>query len=157
MMNMFETMNKAKGIGLAANQVGIGKSIFVVDIGEEDEDGEGRSNPLVFINPQIIEVWGDDVSFEEGCLSVPNVREDVIRPESLVVKYRDLNFEEQEMEADDLLARVIQHEYDHLEGIFFTDYLKGLKKRLLKPTLRKIMKGEVDADYKLAKGILEPA
>lgn len=152
-MDMFETMNNARGIGLAANQVGKEHSIFVVDITDNEE--ENQEKPLVAINPVITDKWGDDVPFEEGCLSVPNVREDIIRPESVHLKYRDLNFEEQELEANGLLARVIQHEYDHLQGIFFTDYLKGLRKRLVQSSLKKIMLGEMEAEYDLAPGILE--
>jgi peptide deformylase len=147
-IDMFSTMHLAKGVGLAANQVGIGKSLFVVDLSGMDEYPDQK--PLVIINPIITGFAGDDVSFEEGCLSVPNVREEVIRPEKLLISFRDANFELQELEADELLARVIQHEYDHLEGIFFTDYLKGLRKRLVMPELKKIMRGEGDADYRMA-------
>ncbi|PLX23039.1 MAG: peptide deformylase [Ignavibacteria bacterium] len=147
-VDMFETMHLANGIGLAANQVGKGDSLFVVDLSGMEEYPEAK--PLVFINPLITDFAGDDISFEEGCLSVPDVREDIIRPEKLLISYRDANFELQEMEADGLLARVIQHEYDHLEGIFFTDYLKGLRKRLLMPVLKKIKRGESAAEYQMA-------
>lgn len=147
-IDMFETMDRANGVGLAANQVGEGKSLFVIDL--RPVEGYEDSKPLVFINPEITEFWGDDVGYEEGCLSVPNVREEIMRPEQLHIRYRDANFEAQEMEVDDFLARVIQHEYDHLKGIFFTDYLKGLRKRLLVPVLKKISIGEGEADYKMA-------
>ena len=162
--DMFETMRAARGIGLAANQVGKGHSIFVIDLGNpyEDEEGEDEQNeeaedgpllpgtPFVFINPEIKGFAGDDIAFEEGCLSVPNLRDEVIRPESLLIHYRNENFEEMELEAGGLLARVIQHEYDHLQGIFFTDRLRGLRKRLVIPALRKIKRGDVEADYPLA-------
>ena len=147
-LDMFETMKPAKGIGLAANQVGAGHSIFIVDVSDVDEYEHTR--PYVFINPVITELWGEEVGYEEGCLSVPNLREEIFRPELLNIRYRDLNFEEQELEADGLLARVIQHEFDHLQGIFFTDLLRGLKKKLILPALRKIKRGEAEADYPLA-------
>lgn len=152
-MDMFETMNLAQGIGMAANQVGYGKSIFIIDL--SDVEDEEMDKPLVAINPRIVLLDGDDIPFEEGCLSVPNVREDIIRPERVLLRYRDLNFDEKELEADGLLARVIQHEHDHLLGVFFTDYLKGLKKRLVMPALKKIMRGEMEVEYQLASGVLE--
>ncbi len=146
-LDMLETMKAANGIGLAANQVGQGISMFVVDVsGCEGEEGK----PLVFVNPLITDFDGEDVIFEEGCLSVPKVREDIERPERILIKYRDLEFVEQELVADGLLARVIQHEYDHLQGIFFTDHLRGLRKRLVMPVLKKIKRGDADADYPLA-------
>lgn len=146
-LDMFETMKAAQGIGLAANQIGEKYSLFVIDLSalEDYED----LKPLVMINPVITEYWGDDIGYEEGCLSLPNVREEIIRPEWIHVRYRDLNFQEMELEADNLLSRVVQHEFDHLQGVFFTDYLKGLKKRLLQPSLDKIKRGEVEADYPL--------
>jgi len=146
-LEMFETMKQANGIGLAANQVGVELSMFVVDLSVTNEYKD--EPPRVFINPVITDVWGDNIMFEEGCLSVPNLREEIERPEFLHIKYRDANFEESDLEADGLLARVIQHEFDHLEGIFFTDYLRGLKKRLVLPALNKIKKGEVETDYHL--------
>lgn len=147
-IDMFATMDRASGVGLAANQVGRGQSLFVIDL--RPMEGYEETKPLVMINPEITELWGDDIGIEEGCLSVPNVREEVLRPEKLHIRYRDANFEPQELEAGDFLARVIQHEYDHLQGIFFTDYLKGLRKRLVMPVLKKIRSGEGDADYLMA-------
>jgi peptide deformylase len=147
-LDMFETMKRANGLGLAANQVGKGHSMFVIDLSEAE--GHENDKPLVFINPEITELWGDDVLFDEGCLSVPGIREDILRPELLHIKFRDANFQESELEAEGLLARVIQHEYDHLDGIFFTDRLRGLKKRLIIPALKKIVKGDTDADYPIA-------
>ncbi len=150
-IDMFETMDKASGVGLAANQVGEGKSLFVIDL--RPVDGYEDSSPLVFINPKILDMWGEEIGYDEGCLSVPNVREEIFRPERLAISYRDANFEPQEMEVDEFLSRVIQHEYDHLEGIFFTDYLRGLRKRLLMPALKKIRSGEGDADYTMARKV----
>ena len=150
-LDMFETMDRANGVGLAANQVGQGSSLFVIDV--RPVEGYEDSKPLVFINPVITDMWGEEIGYEEGCLSVPNVREEVFRPEALHIRYRDANFEEQEMEVDDFLARVIQHEYDHLHGVFFTDYLKGLRKRLVMPVLKRIRAGEEEADYKMAKNV----
>ncbi|MCB2206561.1 peptide deformylase [bacterium] len=147
-IDMFATMDQANGVGLAANQVGKGESLFVINL--RPMEGYEDTQPLVMINPEITEFYGEDVSFEEGCLSVPNVREEVFRPEKLHIRFRDANFEPQELEADEFLARVIQHEYDHLQGIFFTDYLKGLRKRLVMPVLKKIRRGESEADYPMA-------
>lgn len=147
-IDMFATMDRANGVGLAANQVGVGQSLFVIDL--RPMEGYEDSKPLVMINPEITDLWGEEIGFEEGCLSVPNVREEVFRPEKLHIRFRDANFEPQELEVDDFLARVIQHEYDHLQGIFFTDYLKGLRKRLVMPVLKKIRHGEGEADYLMA-------
>jgi peptide deformylase len=150
-VDMFETMQYANGVGLAANQVGVGSSLFIMDLSTIEDYAD--SKPLVMINPVITDLWGDEITYEEGCLSVPNLREDVARPEKLHIRYKDANFEDQEMEASDFLARVIQHEYDHLDGIFFTDYLKGLRKRLIVPALKRIRAGEEKADYAMAKNV----
>jgi peptide deformylase len=147
-LDMFETMRYAHGVGLAANQVGAGRSLFVIDL--SPMEGHEEDKPLVMINPLITDLWGDDIQYEEGCLSVPNVREEIVRPEKLHIRYKDATFQDREMEASDFLARVIQHEYDHLQGIFFTDYLKGLRKRLLVPVLKRIRNGEEKADYAMA-------
>jgi len=149
--DMIETMHVANGIGLAANQVGVGVSLFVMDL--SSVEGYSSDTRVIMINPVITDVWGDDIAFEEGCLSVPNVREEIIRPEKLHIRYRDQNFEELEMEVDGMPARVIQHEYDHLQGVFFTDYLKGLRKRLVVPVLKRIIRGEESADYKMASDV----
>lgn len=147
-LDMLETMKAAHGIGLAANQVGAGHALFVIDLSESE--GHKNFQPIIAINPVITDRWGDPIEMEEGCLSIPDVRAEVERPEFIHLRYRDTNFVEKEIEADGLLARVIQHEFDHLQGVFFTDYLKGLKKRLLLPTLAKIKRGDVDAEYPLA-------
>jgi peptide deformylase len=152
--DMIETMYAAAGIGLAAPQVGRSERLFVIDVtpmaAELRAEGETiPPQPMVFINPEI--VWESEATedYEEGCLSIPEVREVVRRPESVSIRYRDRAFNEQEREVGHMLARVIQHEYDHLDGVLFTDYLSSFRKRLLRRTLRKIAEGEVSADYPL--------
>ena len=146
-LNMMETMKHAHGIGLAANQVGEGVSMTVIDI--SDTEGNEHVKPLVLINPEIVDVDGEAV-FEEGCLSLPGLREDVKRPEDIFFRYIDPNGKEITTEAGGLLARVIQHEIDHLNGIYFFERLTKLKQALVKPELNKIKRGEVDTDYELA-------
>lgn len=148
--DMFETMEKAKGVGLAAPQIGKAIRLFVIDSNkmyDEDEKPEGIRE--VFINARIIEEDGDEWAFEEGCLSIPGIREDVYRQEDIVVQYYDRNFNFHEKTFTGLTARVIQHEYDHIDGKLFIDHLKPLKKSLLKGRLEKISKGIVDANYKM--------
>lgn len=152
--NMIETMHNAAGIGLAAPQVGRTERLFVVDVTpmaeQMEEDGEPvPAQPMVFINPEIVEEDSSSVDMEEGCLSIPEVREVVSRPERVKVRYRDRNFDEQVLEAGSVLARVVQHENDHLDGVLFTDYLSSFRKKLLSRSLRKMTKGEVEADYPL--------
>ena len=152
--DMIETMHNAAGIGLAAPQVGRSERLFVVDLtpmaDEMAEAGEPFPHqPMVFINPEIVEETDETVELEEGCLSIPEVRETVTRPERVRLRYRDRRFEEQEIEAGHMLARVLQHERDHLDGILFTDYLSSFRKRLLRRPLREMVNGEVEADYPL--------
>jgi peptide deformylase len=152
--NMIETMRNAAGIGLAAPQVGRSERVFVVDLtpmaDEMAEAGEPLPpQPMVFINPEVVEESDETVEFEEGCLSIPEVREAVTRPERVRLRYRDRNFEVQEIEAGHMLARVLQHERDHLDGILFTDYLSSFRKRLLRRPLREMVNGEVEAEYPL--------
>ena len=152
--DMIETMHNAAGIGLAAPQVGRNERLFVVDLtpmaDEMAEAGEPFPHqPMVFINPEIIEETDETVELEEGCLSIPEVRETVTRPERVRLRYRDRRFEEQEIEAGHMLARVLQHERDHLDGVLFTDYLSSFRKRLLRRPLREMVNGEVEADYPL--------
>jgi peptide deformylase len=144
--NMFETMHNASGVGLAAPQIGRSIRMFVVDA-EPMEDEKYKNFKGVFINPEILEETGDDWDYEEGCLSIPGIREEVNRLEKIKVRYFDADWNEHEEEYDGIAARIIQHEFDHLEGILFTDYLSGLKKRLLKGKLSSISKGEVKVDY----------
>lgn len=157
--NMFETMYEANGVGLAAPQIGKSIRLFIVDaspFAEDDEDEEpdekakGLENfKKVFINPIIEEESGNSWGFKEGCLSIPHIREEVSRQEKILITYFDENWEFHEEEYDGYAARVIQHEYDHVEGILFTDKLSPLKKRLLKKKLTNISKGEIDVDYRM--------
>ncbi len=147
--DMFETMKSAHGIGLAAPQIGKSIRLFVVD-GRPLEEEETNDFVKVFVNPQIIEEYGEEWLFEEGCLSIPNIREDVERPEKLRIKYYDENWKQHEEEFDGMKARIIQHEYDHIEGVLFTDYLSPFKKRMLKGKLQNITKGKMKVDYRVA-------
>lgn len=155
--NMWETMYKAEGVGLAAPQIGRDIRLFLVDTtpfaADEDLDEEERNflgtYKKVFINAKILKEEGKEWAFTEGCLSIPNIREDVYRNEEVTIKYFDENFMEHTEVLNGLAARVVQHEYDHIEGILFTDKLSSLKKRLLKKKLENISKGIVDADYKM--------
>lgn len=146
--DMFETMYAASGVGLAAPQIGKSIRLFVVD-GAPMEEDELADFKKVFVNPQIVEEEGDKWPFEEGCLSIPLIREEVNRPEKLRIKYFDENWEAHDDVFDGLKARIIQHEYDHIEGILFTDHLSAFKKRLLKGKLSNISKGNVRIDYRM--------
>jgi peptide deformylase len=147
--DMFETMHSASGIGLAAPQIGKSVRLFVVD-GSSLEDEPGMEDfKKVFINAQMIEELGTAWDFEEGCLSIPNIREKISRKPKLKIKYFDENWVEHEESFDGMKARIIQHEYDHIEGKLFLDYLTPLKKRLLKGKLADITKGKVDTEYRI--------
>jgi peptide deformylase len=147
--DMFETMHGASGIGLAAPQIGKSIRLFIVD-GTVLEDEEGMENfKKAFVNPEILEEVGTPWDFEEGCLSIPNIRENVSRKERLKIRYYDENWNLYEEEYDGMKARIIQHEYDHIEGKLFVDYLPALKKRLLKGKLADISKGKVDTEYRI--------
>lgn len=149
--DMFETMQKSKGVGLAAPQINRSIRLFIVDSSKmyDDEDDKAKSLCEVFINAEMIKETGDDWKYEEGCLSIPNIREDVFRRANIKIKYYDREFKKHEKEFDDLNARVIQHEYDHIEGKLFIDHIKPLKRSLLKGKLEKISKGDVDVSYKM--------
>jgi len=155
--NMWETMYNAHGVGLAAPQIGLPIRLFLVDTSpfSDDEDlSEAEQEQLkdfkkVFINAKIEDETGSEWDFNEGCLSIPDIREDVKRKPEITVSYLDENFEHHTETYDGLLARVIQHEYDHIEGVLFTDKLSSLKKRLLKNRLDKISKGKINVDYKM--------
>jgi peptide deformylase len=154
--NMLETMHSANGIGLAAPQIGLDLRLFIVDVSPlaEDEDYEDIAEELkdfkkVFINAKILEESGEEWKFNEGCLSIPDVREDIKRKETILIEYFDENFVKHTDTFSDIRARVIQHEYDHIEGILFTDHLSSLKKKLVKGKLLKISQGEVSVTYKM--------
>ena len=155
--SMWETMYHAHGVGLAAPQIGKSIRLFVIDGSPfaDDEDATPsdqlvlKSFKKVFINAEMIAEEGDDFSFTEGCLSIPDIREDVTRPSVIRIRYLDENFKERVEEFSGLAARIIQHEYDHIEGVLFTDKLSPLKKRLIKGRLDKISRGMVDSDYRM--------
>ena len=147
--DMFETLEGANGIGLAAPQIGKSIRLFIVDgTGLEDEPGM-ETFRKVFVNPVMIEEIGTPWEFEEGCLSIPNIRERVSGKEQLTIRYYDENWNPFEETYDGMKARIIQHEYDHIEGKMFVDYLTPLKKRLLKGKLADISKGKVDTEYRI--------
>ena len=146
--DMFETMIQADGIGLAAPQIGISKRIFVVD-GTSLEDDEMSSFKKVFINPIILEEDGDEWEFEEGCLSIPGVRGGVFRKSEILIRYFDENWNEKEESYNGMKARIIQHEYDHIEGKLFVDYLSSIKRKLIKNKLSEISKGNCEVAYKV--------
>lgn len=149
--NMWETMYHANGIGLAAPQIGHSIRLFIADTEQINEKLKESEKPIkqVFINAKIIEQANEKIMYNEGCLSIPDIREDVDRPGKIRLKYLDEDFHPHEKEFDGIAARVIQHEYDHTQGILFIDYLKPLKKRLLKNKLLAISKGEIKVDYKM--------
>ena len=155
--NMFETMYEARGIGLAAPQVNIPIRLFIVDATpfEDDEDLSEEEQKFVstfkraFINARIVEESGDEWAFNEGCLSIPDVREDVFRKPNIVMEYEDENFKKHKESFSGIVARIIQHEYDHIEGVLFTDKLSPLKKRLIKGKLENISKGKVNVEYRM--------
>jgi peptide deformylase len=148
--DMFETMHGASGIGLAAPQIGKSIRLFIVDgTGLEDEPGM-ETFKKAFINPVILQENGTAWEFEEGCLSIPNIREKISRKETLVIRYYDEQWVQHEESYDGMKARIIQHEYDHIEGKLFVDYLTSLKKRLLKGKLADISKGKVDTEYRIS-------
>ena len=146
--DMFETMYESNGVGLAAPQIGISIRLFIVDGNPFDED-EVREFKQVFINPIIIDEKGDPWKFNEGCLSIPGIREDVERKEEIYIQYYDEDWKLHKKKYHGLAARIVQHEYDHIEGILFTDRISPLRKRLLKNKLTEISRGEVDVEYKM--------
>ncbi len=149
--NMWQTMYAASGVGLAAPQVCMSIRMFVVDTEQLEEKRKKGFKGIkkAFINPTILEETGEEWKYEEGCLSIPGIREDVFRKAIVKIHYFDEQFNERTEVYEDMNARVIQHEYDHIEGILFTDKLKPLKKKMLLPKLNKISRGEVDVDYRV--------
>lgn len=147
--DMFETMAAAHGIGLAAPQIGKSIRVFVVDGTVLEDQPELSDFRKVFINPTMLKEEGEAWAFEEGCLSIPNIRANVARPEKIRLRYYDMNWVKHEEDFDGMKARIIQHEYDHIEGKLFIDYLTPLKKKMLKGKLTDISKGDVDTDYRI--------
>jgi peptide deformylase len=159
--NMFETMYAAQGVGLAAPQIGESIRLFIVDaspFGEDEEDPEAikvKDFKEVFINARIVERGGEDWPFAEGCLSIPNIREEVMREEQIKIQYYDRDWNFKEKTFDGYAARIIQHEYDHIDGILFIDHLKPLKKKLLKRRLQDISRGEIEVKYRMRFPVLK--
>ena len=148
--DMWETMYHAKGVGLAAPQIGQAIRLFVVDTVQIQEEGEeAQGIKKVFINAEMIEEKGDFWTYEEGCLSIPNITGDVERKKAITIRYWDENFEEKTESYEGMNARVIQHEYDHIDGKLFIEKLNPLKKKLIQRKLENIRKGKVSADYRL--------
>ncbi len=152
--NMFETMYRASGVGLAAPQIGRSIRLFIVDASGFVQEGDEEYDALkdfkkVFINPELLDEQGEEWAFEEGCLSIPDIREDVMRQSDITLRYFDENFVEHTETFSGLGARVIQHEYDHIEGVLFTDHLSPLRKRMLKGRLASISKGKISVDYRM--------
>lgn len=156
--NMWETLKNSNGVGLAAPQINKDIRLFLVDSAlifdnrEEDDEEKFPDAPgirQVFINAKIINRTGDEWPYNEGCLSIPTIREDVMRPEEITIEYLDENFQPHTDTFNGITARIIQHEYDHIEGKLFIDYLKPLKKKLLQRKLSDISKGNVHVDYRM--------
>jgi peptide deformylase len=148
--DLYETMYAAAGIGLAAPQVGKSIRVFVVDGTSLEEEAQDMSDfKKAFINPVLLSSDGEPWAFEEGCLSIPTIRENVMRPETVRIKYYDEEWNLKDEVYDGVKARIIQHEYDHIEGKLFIDYLSPLKKRMLKGKLADISKGDVETEYRI--------
>jgi peptide deformylase len=155
--NMYDTMYNAYGVGLAAPQIGLAVRLFVIDTEPfsdsddltKDEQEQLKGFKRTFINAVMLTEEGDEWGFNEGCLSIPDVREDVYRNEKITIEYCDENFIKKTEVFDGLIARVIQHEYDHIEGILFTDKISSLKKTLIKKKLQNIMEGKARPDYRM--------
>lgn len=153
--DMFETMSNARGVGLAAPQVGKSIRLFIVDATPFSEDPETEEEAAlagfrkIFINAKITHETGKEWAFNEGCLSIPKIREDVMRKPELTIEYLDENFESQKETFKGIAARIIQHEYDHIEGKLFTDRISPLRRKLLQSKLTNITKGKIDVDYRM--------
>ncbi|MBN2174241.1 MAG: peptide deformylase [Bacteroidales bacterium] len=150
--NMFETMYTSNGVGLAAPQVNLSIRLIVIDAtpyAEEMNEPDPTKLKKVLINPYMIEEKGDEWPFNEGCLSIPDIREDVLRKPGILIEYYDENFNLHEEHFTGVLARIIQHEYDHLEGVLFVDRIPNIRKILLRKKLSDISKGNIDVDYKM--------
>ena len=161
--NMWETMYAASGVGLAAPQIGLSIRLFVVDASpfsnDENLSIEERNNlsnfKEVFINPALTPLTSEVNTFNEGCLSIPDIREDIVRENEILIEYLDENFNKKKLKLNGLRARVVKHEYDHIEGILFTDKLSSFKKRLIKTKLNNISNGKVNSDYLMSFHVLK--
>ncbi len=149
--DMWETMKNANGIGLAANQVGADKKIFIVDLSDVEKYEDTK--PTVFINPEIVEYSDETSVIDEGCLSIPDIRANVERPKKITIRYFDTDMNEKVIDADELMARVIQHEYDHLLGVLFTDLVDDETKKKLKKPLQDIKKRKIEVSYPISENI----
>jgi peptide deformylase len=148
--DMFATMEKANGVGLAAPQIGKSLRLFVVDTNPmQDEDSQEPSLRQAFLNAEMLEEKGTEWAYEEGCLSLPGIREKVLRKPKIKLRYRTLNWQLEEKEFDGYTARVIQHEYDHIEGKLFIDHISPLKRSLLQSKLERISKGNIEHEYRM--------
>lgn len=147
--DMFETMRNASGVGLAANQVAVNKSLFVVDL--SPVKGYESYKPMIFINPKIVAFSRDKNIIEEGCLSLPSLRVDVERPERVKIEFQDLDLKKQSIEADEFLARVIQHEYDHTKGVLFIDKISEDQLAEIKDELKLIKNRKTEVDYPITR------
>ena len=148
--NMFDTMRQAKGIGLAAPQIGLPIRLFVIDLTAASENKPEYKNwTKVVINAHISEYFGEDVSDEEGCLSLPDIHEKVVRKNAIKISYLDENFQAKEEIYEGYIARVIQHEYDHIEGNVFVDKISPIRRQLIKSKLTSIIKGKTNTKYKI--------
>jgi peptide deformylase len=147
--NMYDTMYNAEGVGLAAPQVNKSVRLIVFDSTPFQEDEPTLKDfKKVLVNPEIVEFYGEELSFNEGCLSLPGIREDVVRPSKIRIKYQDENFNSFEEEWDGIVARVVQHEYDHLEGRLFVDHIPPIRRRLINGKLNAVAKGKTQPDYR---------
>ena len=152
--NMFETMYKAEGVGLAAPQIGLIDRILVIDLDSHaDKDPSCKDFKKVFINAHIIECDGEEANGEEGCLSIPGIHEKVLRKNRIRIQYLDENFKAQDEVYEGFKARVIQHEYDHLEGKMFVDYVSGIRKQMIRSKLNRMLTGNVNCSYKFKSAV----
>ena len=148
--NMFETMDNADGVGLAAPQIGLEGRILVIDLASySDDDPSFKNFRKVFINAHIVECDGEEESVEEGCLSIPGVHEKILRKNRIRIQYLDENFQPHDEVYEGFKARVIQHEYDHLEGKMFVDHVLGIRKQMIRSKLNKILAGNVNCSYRV--------
>jgi len=148
--NLFDTVKKNHGVGLAAPQIGLSIRVIVIDLAPLKEDNPELGDfRVTLINPEILEESEEEVAYDEGCLSIPGINETVVRPEYIKIHYYDADFNEHELELDGFKARVVQHEYDHLEGHLFTDLVKPLRRQLIKSKLTNISKGKTTCKYKI--------